>query len=95
MPLFALLFGLLSGCALSVLVGLIGSRHRIGFTLSFLLSLLFTPIAGLIFVLLSDPLPSHERGGLGCIGTLLGLLGLLFFVLFVMAFLGIGLFIAA
>jgi len=31
MSLFALFFGLMSGCFLSVLVGIVGSKRRIGF----------------------------------------------------------------
>lgn len=72
-----ILFGLLSGCLLSVLVGLLGARRRIGFGWAFLASVLFTPLVGLIVVLLSDPLPGCQRRW-GCIGVLLALLGLLF-----------------
>lgn len=35
-----ILFGALSGCLLSVLVGVIGSRRRIGFGWAFLISLI-------------------------------------------------------
>ena len=55
MAILTLLFGLLSGCLLAVLVGIIGSRRRIGFGLAFLLSLIFTPLVGLIVALLTDP----------------------------------------
>jgi len=84
MPFFALLFGLLSGCFLSVLVGLVGSRRRIGFGWAFLASLLFTPLVGLLVALISDPLPAGADRGLGCIGTLFGILGLLFLALFLL-----------
>lgn len=70
-----ILFGALSGCLLSVLVGVIGSRRRIGFGWAFLISLIFTPLVGLIVALLTDPLPGEDRRW-GCIGTLLALLGL-------------------
>ena len=84
MVIFALIFGLLSGCLLSVLVGMLGAQRNIGFGLSFLISLIFTPIVGLIFVLLSDPLPGNTSKGLGCIGNTLGCLGLLFLLGFVL-----------
>lgn len=67
MAILTLLFGLLSGCLLAVLVGIIGSRRRIGFGLAFLLSLIFTPLVGLIITLLTDPLPGggRRRGVIG------------------------------
>ena len=61
MAILTLLFGLLSGCLLAVLVGIIGSRRRIGFGLAFLLSLIFTPLVGLIITLLTDPLPGGDQ----------------------------------
>lgn len=94
MSFLALLFGLMSGCFLSVLVGLIGSKRRIGFGWAFLASLLLTPLVGLIITLVSDPLPTGADRGLGCIGTLLGILGLLFLVVFVLMVLAGGVFIA-
>lgn len=71
------LFGLLSGSFLSVLVGLIGARRRIGFGWAFLVSVIFTPLIGLIVALLSDPLPCGQKSW-GCIGTLLAIIGLFF-----------------
>lgn len=71
-----LLFGLLSDCFLSALVGVFGSRRRIGFTWTFLISIVFTPLAGLVVALLSDPLPGCGKRW-GCLGVLLALLGLL------------------
>ena len=41
MSILIVLFGLLSDCLLSVLVGIIGSSRRIGFGLAFLVSLIF------------------------------------------------------
>ena len=76
MAILTLLFGLLSGCLLAVLVGIIGSRRRIGFGLAFLLSLIFTPLVGLIITLLTDPLPGGDQRW-GCIGTFIAVLGLL------------------
>ena len=83
MPLLTLLFGILSGTFFVVLVGIIGSRRRIGFGWAFLLSLLFTPLVGLIVVLATDPLPGGESrwGGLGFLVALLGLICLAAFVL--------------
>lgn len=83
MGVFTVLFGALSGCLLSVLVGLVGSNRRIGFGWSFLLSLIFTPLVGLVFTLLSDPLPSGEKRW-GCIGTFVALLGALCLVIFLL-----------
>lgn len=82
-----LIFGALSGCFLSVLVGIVGSRRRIGFGVPFFVSLLFTPLVGLIVALLSDPLPYADRRW-GCFGTLFALLGLLCLVLFVLLLAG-------
>ena len=76
MSILIVLFGLLSGCLLSVLVGIIGSSRRIGFGLAFLVSLIFTPLVGLIITLLTDPLPSGDQRW-GCVGTFVAILGLL------------------
>ena len=66
MSILIVLFGLLSDCLLSVLVGIIGSSRRIGFGLAFLVSLIFTPLVGLIITLLTDPLPyGGQRWGCG------------------------------
>ena len=81
MGIFTVFFGLLSGCLLSVLVGLVGSNRRIGFGWSFLISLIFTPLVGLICTLLSDPLPCGEKRW-GCIGTVVAVLGVVFLVVF-------------
>lgn len=89
-----ILFGALSGCLLSVLVGVIGSRRRIGFGWAFLISLIFTPLVGLIVALLTDPLPGEDRRW-GCIGTLLALLGLVSLVIFLLLLLAGGMLLAA
>ncbi len=81
MGLLIVFFGILSGSLLSVLVGLVGSSRRIGFGWSFLISLVFTPLVGLICVLLSDPLPGGVRRW-GCLGTLVAILGFFFFIVF-------------
>ena len=88
------LFGALSGCLLSVLVGVIGSRRRIGCGWAFLISLIFTPLVGLIVALLTDPLPGEDRRW-GCIGTLLALLGLVSLVVFLLLLLAGGMLLVA
>lgn len=67
-----LIFALLSDCLLAALVGLLGARRRIGFGWTFLLSALFTPIVGLVAVLLSGELPAGERRW-GCLGVLIAI----------------------
>ena len=89
-----ILFGALSGCLLSVLVGVIGSRRRIGFGWACLISLIFTPLVGLIVALLTDPLPGEDRRW-GCIGTLLALLGLVSLVVFLLLLLAGGMLLVA
>lgn len=81
MSVLTLIFGLLSGCFLSVLVGIIGSRRRIGFGWAFLLSVIFTPLVGLVIALLTDPLPGDDQRW-GCIGTFVAVLGMLFLAAF-------------
>ena len=70
MVLTLVIFGLLTGSLLSVLVGLVGSRRRLGFGWTFILSVIFTPLVGLICTLISDPLPEGERRW-GCVATLI------------------------
>lgn len=89
MILLTVIFGILSGCLLSVLVGLLGSRRRIGFGWAFLISLILTPLVGLIVTLLTDPLPDGGQRW-GCIGTLLAVLGLLFLAAFLLLLLAGG-----
>ena len=81
MSVLTLIVGLLSGCVLSVLVGIIGSRRRIGFGWAFLLSVIFTPLVGLVIALLTDPLPGGDQRW-GCIGTFVAVLGMLFLAAF-------------
>ena len=94
MSILTLVFGLLSGCFLSVLVGIIGSRRRIGFGWAFLLSVIFTPHVGLIIALLTDPLPGGDQRW-GCIGTFIAVLGMLFLAVFLLMLLTGGALIAA
>ena len=85
MTLLVLLFGVLSGCFLSILVGLVGRSRQLGFGWSFLISLVFTPLIGLICALISDPLPAGQQRSWGCIGNIVGGLGCLFLILFLLA----------
>ena len=90
----AIIFGLLSGCFLAVLVGIISSHRRIGFGWAFLLSVIFTPLVGLIVALLTDPLPGGGQRW-GCIGTFVAILGLLFLAVFLLLLLAGGAVLAA
>lgn len=86
--LFVLLAGAVTGSLLSVLVGLVGRKRRIGFGWAFVLSLVFTPIVGLIVTLISDPLPQgSERWG--CAGSCLALLGVMILAGLILAGLGV------
>lgn len=91
MSLILLIFGALSGCFLSILVGMIGSNRRIGFGWSFILSLIFTPLVGLIITLLSETLPYGAQRRWGCLGVLFGILGLLMLIPIIMALMGLSL----
>lgn len=83
-----LTFGLLSGhLLLDVLVGLLGSRRNIGFGWAFIISVLFTPLIGLIATLISNPLPAGAEPKYGCLGYSFGCLGTIFLVLIATAFL--------
>lgn len=81
-----LLFGLISDTFVAALVGLLGARRRIGFGWTFFLSVLFTPLIGLIFCLLSDKLPEGERNW-GCLGSILAIITIALFVLLFMTLL--------
>lgn len=88
MALSLLIFGLLTGSLLSILVGIIGSGRRIGFGWTFLISVVFTPIVGLIVALVSDPLPAGEKRW-GCIGAFLAVIAIaMIVVIFSMVFWG-------
>lgn len=65
---------------LSALIGILGSRRTIGFGWSFLLSALFTPVVGIIAVLLSEKLPAEERRW-GCIAPFFILIAITMIVL--------------
>ncbi|MDD4142571.1 MAG: hypothetical protein PHR20_07290 [Bacteroidales bacterium] len=89
MPALLIIFGLLSGCFFSVLVGLIGSRRNIGFTWAFLLSLLFTPFLGLLITLLSHERPYNVDKKYGCVGTFLAIMGFVLLLLAILVFVGV------
>lgn len=81
-----LLFGLISDTFVAALVGLVGARRRIGFGWAFFLSVLFTPLVGLIICLLSDKLPDGDRNW-GCLGSILAIVTIALFVLLFMTLL--------
>ena len=60
-----------------------GSRRNIGFGWAFILSVIFTPLIGLIFVLLSRELPNGAEPKYGCLDYSFGCLGTIFMVLIV------------
>lgn len=84
-----IIFGLISGCFLSILVGLIGRDRNIGFGWAFLISLIFTPIVGLLITLISDKRDPGQERKWGCLGYLLGILGIIFMAFAVLLFAGI------
>lgn len=86
--LLIIIFGAASGCFLSVLVGLLGRQRSIGFGWSFLLSLILTPIVGLIITLLSPLRPVAQRTS-GCLGGLFAILGFICLLIFVLLLFGI------
>lgn len=80
-----LIFAVVAGVGIDALIGLFGSRRNIGFGWAFILSLLFTPLVGLIAVLLSDPLPQGSEPRYGCLGYSFGILGTILLILIVAA----------
>lgn len=89
MGLVLVIFGICAGCLINVLIGLLGSRRRIGFGWSFLVSLIGTPILGLIITLLFEPLPDRERKW-GCLGIFISVIFLI--LMAVIAFMLLGYF---
>ena len=86
MSILLFLFGLLAGCLFAVIVGLIGSHRRIGFGWAFLLSVVTSPIIGLIVTLCTPKLETKERKW-GCLGTLIGIVMLVVLIVLVFMFL--------
>ena len=70
MSLLVIVFGLLTGTLLAAIIGLIGSHRRIGFGWAFLLSVVFSPLIGLIVTLCTQKLPDTNRKW-GCFGALI------------------------
>ena len=92
MLLLLILGALFLGCLLPALVGWLGSKREIGFGWAFLISLIFTPIIGLIFVLLSNELPKGSVPKMGCIGGCLSMVGMMLFGFLLMLLLALLLF---
>ena len=76
-----LIFSLLVGVGLDALIGIFGSRRNIGFGWAFIISVLFTPLIGLIAVLLSEQLPDGSEPKYGILGFSFGCLGTIFMIL--------------
>lgn len=72
MSILLIIFGIFGGVLLNALVGLVGARRRLGFGWTFLLSLLLTPLGGLICALISEKLPEGQRRW-GCLGVVLAM----------------------
>ena len=72
MSILLIIFGIFGGVLLNALVGLIGARRRLGFGWTFLLSLLLTPLGGLICARISEKLPERQRRW-GCLGVVLAM----------------------
>lgn len=88
MALALVLFGIFSGSLLAILVGLFGSKRRIGFSWAFFLSLLLTPLGGLLCTLISEPLPEGEENRWGCLAYMILGLGILTIVILTILVLG-------
>ena len=69
------------GVGVDVVIGLLGSRRNIGFGWAFIISVLFTPLIGLIAVLLSERLPQGSEPKYGILGLSFGCLGAVFMIL--------------
>lgn len=82
-----LIFSVLLGVGVDALIGLLGSRRNIGFGWAFIISVLFTPLIGLIAVLLSERLPEGAEPKYGILGFSFGCLGTIFMILIVAALL--------
>ena len=80
MSAFLILFGIITSSLVSVLVGLLGARRKIGFGWSYLISVVTTPLIGLIVTLLFDKLPDGERKW-GCLGILLAIVAIVLLIM--------------
>ncbi|MFI3258889.1 MAG: hypothetical protein R3Y16_02200 [Rikenellaceae bacterium] len=90
MSILLVIFGLISGSFFSVVVGLIGSNRRIGFGWAFILSLLLSPLIGLLITLLSEPLPYGSIRNYGCLPIILATVALIFVIPVLLAIFGVG-----
>lgn len=89
MGILLLIFGLMTGTALCALIGILGSRRRLGFGWTFVISLIFTPLVGLIAALISDPLPQGEKRW-GCLATIICILTVALMAFFAILIFGMG-----
>ncbi len=80
MSAFLIIFGIITSSLVSVLVGLLGARRKIGFGWSYLISVVTTPLIGLIVTLLFDKLPDGERKW-GCLGILLAIVAIVLLIM--------------
>lgn len=65
----SIVLGIVTWCLVAVAVGLIGSRRKIGFAWTLILSLILTPIVGIIVALTSPKLPhGGEKWGFVHVG---------------------------
>lgn len=88
MSILLIIFGIFGGVLLNALVGLVGARRRLGFGWTFLLSLLLTPLGGLICALISEKLPEGQRRW-GCLGVVLAMVVIVVLVCIFGAALGV------
>ena len=82
-----LIFAVILGVGVDAFIGILGSRRNIGFGWAFIISLCFTPIVGLIAVLLSQRLAAGTEPKYGCLGFTFGLFGVVVMILIIMAIL--------
>ena len=82
-----IVFAILMGVGIDAFIGIMGSRRNIGFGWAFIISLCFTPIVGLIAVLLSQRLPAGTEPKYGCLGFTFGLFGMALIALIILAIL--------
>ena len=80
MTAFLIIFGIITFSLVSVLVGLLGARRKIGFGWSYLISVVTTPLIGLIITLLFEKLPDGEKKW-GCLGILLAIITIVLLIL--------------
>lgn len=80
MSAFLIIFGIITCSLVSVLVGLLGARRKIGFGWAYLISIVTTPLIGLIITLLFDKLPDGERKW-GCLGILLAIVAIVLLIM--------------